>query len=173
MHNMSLSKKGRTIIILGIIFCILGGGGAFGGLYYQAVKNIEIDIEHIYITGSSIGGTPFTPTVDVELEIHAVISNPTRIAVEIDYALFEIYFDREYSGYGQTSPFAATQTPSPLQIDMVLDDLGLTQSLILYDLIIRGNPKVATIRITTVQVFGIAVEINQDINVTISQSDIL
>ena len=60
-----------------------------------------------------------------------------------------------------------------MQIDMVLEDLGLAQSRILYDLIIVGNSKVFTIRITTVHAFGFAIDINQDINVTVSQSDIL
>ncbi|MHA1673693.1 MAG: hypothetical protein ACTSYI_08690 [Promethearchaeota archaeon] len=168
-----MSKKVGIFITIGVIICVLGGGGIFGGLYYQAVSQIEVDIDDIYITGSSIGGTPFNPTVDVDLEIHASISNPTSMAVEIDYALFEIYFDGLYTGEGQTSSFAATQTPSPMQIDMVLEDLGLAQSLILYDLIKNGNSKVVTIRITTVHAFGFAIDLNKDINVTVSRSDVL
>jgi len=111
--------------------------------------------------------------MDVDLEIHASISNPTSISVEVDYALFEIYFDGVYSGEGQTSSFAATKTPSPMLIDLLLDDIGGEQYLLLADLILLGNSKVATVRITTVMVWGFAVEINTDINVTVTQSDIL
>ncbi len=170
---MGLSKKGWTILSVGLILVVLGGGGTFGGLYYRAVSQIEVDIDHIYITDFSTGGTLLNPTIDVDLEIHASISNPTSIAVEVDYALFEIYFDGVYSGEGQTSSFAATKTPSPMLIDLLLDDIGGEQYLLLADLILLGNSKVATVRITTVMVWGIAVEINTDINVTVTQSDIL
>ena len=170
---MGLSKKGWTILSVGLIFVVLGGGGIFGWLYYQAVSQIEVDIDHIYITDSRIGGTILNPTMDVDLEIHASISNPTSIAVEIDYAQFELYFDGVYSGEGQTSSFAATKTPSPLLINTLLDDIGGEQYLMLADLILLGNSKVATVRITTVMVLGFTVEINTDINVTVTQSDIL
>ncbi|MHA1518777.1 MAG: hypothetical protein ACTSRK_01215 [Promethearchaeota archaeon] len=166
-----MSKKVGIFITIGVIVCILGGGGIFGGLYYQAVSQIEVDIDDIYITDYSINLLDLS--MDVDLEIHASISNPTSIAVEIDYVLFEIYFDGVYSGNGQTSSFSATQTPSPMIIDALLDDIDEDQYLILYDLIFVGNSKVATIRITTVQAFGFAIEINQDINVTVSRSDIL
>ena len=171
---MGLSKKGWTFLSLGIIFVALGGGGGtFGYLYYQAVSQIEIDIDHIYITDSSLGGTFLDPTMDVDLEIHASISNPTNMAVEIEFARFELYFDGVYSGEGQTSSFAATQTPSPMIIDTLLDDIGGDQYFMLFDLIVLGNSKVATVRITTVKVWGFSIEINTDINVTVSQSDIL
>ncbi len=166
-----MSKKVGIFITIGVIICVLGGGGIFGGLYYQAVSQIEVDIDDIYITDYSIN--LFDQSMDVDLEIHASISNPTSIAVEIEYALFEIYFDGVYSGEGQTSSFAATQTPSTMIIDTLLDDIDEDQFILLYDLIIMGNSKVATIRITTVHAFGFAIDINQDINVTVSQSDIL
>jgi len=170
---MGLSKKSGIILAVAIILVVLGGGGIFGGLYYRAVSQIEVDIDHIYITDFSVGGTILNPTMDVDLEIHASISNPTSISVEVDYALFEIYFDGVYSGEGQTSSFAATKTPSPMLIDLLLDDIGGEQYLLLADLILLGNSKVATVRITTVMVWGFAVEINTDINVTVTQSDIL
>ena len=171
---MGLSKKSWAILSVGLILVVLGGGGGiFGGLYYRAVSQIEIDVNHIYITDFSKGGTLLNPTMDVDLEIHASISNPTNIAVKIEYALFEIYFDGIYSGEGQTSSFTATKTPSPMVIDMLLDDIGGEQYLILADLIILGNSKVVTVHITTVMVYGFAVEINTDINVTVTQSDIL
>ncbi|MCF2138844.1 MAG: hypothetical protein K9W44_02155 [Candidatus Lokiarchaeota archaeon] len=170
---MTLSKKSRTLVIIGIIITVLGGTGTFGGLYYRAVNQIEVDVEHIYITNYSIGGTLLNPTMDVSLEINALISNPTNIAVEVEYAQFEIYLDGLYSGDGQTSSFTATKTPSPMKINTFLDDIGGSQYLLLADLILLGNSKVATIRITNVKVMGIIVEINQDINVTITQEDFL
>ena len=169
---MGLSKKNGIILAVAIILVVLGGGGIFGGLYYRAVSQIEVDIDHIYITDSSIS-LGLNPTIDLDLEIHASISNPTSIAVEVDYALFEIYFDGVYSGEGQTASFAAEKSPSPMLIDLLLDDIGGEQYLMLADLILLGNSKVATVRITTVMVWGIAVEINTDINVTVTQSDIL
>ncbi|QEE15498.1 hypothetical protein DSAG12_01324 [Promethearchaeum syntrophicum] len=170
---MSLSKKKKGIIFaVTIILVILGGGGIFGGLYYNAVSQIEVDIDHVYITGFSEGGTFLNRTIDVDLEIHASISNPTSIAVEVDYAQFELYFDGVYSGEGQTSSFAATKTPSPMIIDVLLDDISGEQYLLLADLIFFGNSKVATVRITSVMIWGIAVEINTDINVTVTSSDI-
>ncbi len=170
---MASSKKARNFILFGIIFSVLGGGSAYGGLYYRAVSQIEVDVEHIYITGYSFGGSVFNPTMDVDLEIHASISNPTIVAVEIEYAQFELYFDGVYFGEGQTSSFIATQIPSPMEIEMLLDDISGDQYLPLADLIIFGNSKNVTIRITNVKILSFIVEINQDINVTITQSDIL
>ncbi len=171
-----VSKKGWTIIAVIGVLGILGGGGTFGALYYQAVNQIEIEIDHIYITDYTINTSlldPLNPTIDVDLDIHASISNPTNIAIEIEYVLFELYFDGVYYGNGQTSSFAATQTPSSMVIETLLDDIGGDQYVLLFDLIVLGNSKVATVRITTVKVWGFAVELNVDINQTIPQSDIL
>ncbi|MHA1746472.1 MAG: hypothetical protein ACTSWW_10760 [Promethearchaeota archaeon] len=170
---MVSKKTGVTIFVVGLIVGVLGGGGTFGYLYYQAVNQIEIEIDHIYVTDSSLGGTILNPTIDVDLEIHASISNPTSIAVEIEYVMFELYFDGVYYGNGQTSSFAATQTPSPMVIETLLDNIGGEQYLLLFDLIVLGNSKVATVRITTIKVWGFAVELNLNINQTITQSDIL
>ena len=174
---MSLSKKtGWTILAVGMIVGILGGGGAFGYLYYQAINQIEIDVDHIYITDYSVTVSPLdplNPTMDVDLLIHTNISNPTNMAVEVEYVQFELYFDGVYSGAGETSAFTATQIPSLMEIEMLLDYIGGEQYALFAGLIFLNNSIITTVRITTVKVWGFTLEINTDINVTISQSDIL
>ena len=66
-----------------------------------------------------------------------------------------------------------TRVPSTLTIDTFLENMGRVMYLELADLIILGNSKVITIRITIVKGVGITLEINQDIDVTVAQEDIL
>jgi LEA14-like dessication related protein len=170
---MPLEKKTRTIIIVGILVMLVGGASSFGGLYYSAVTQIEIDVDKIYITRIGYGGILLNPTIDLDLEIHTLISNPTIMPVTIEYAQFEIYLEDVFYGNGQTSSFKAIREPSALTIDVFLVNIGGLMHLELLDLIILGNSKTMTIRITTVKVVGLTIELNQDINVVVAQEDIV
>lgn len=170
---MPAKKKTRLILLIGFLVLLLGGGGGFGALYYNAVSQIDVDIETIYITRYDLGGTLLNPTMDVDLEINAKISNPTTISVDITYATFEIYFEGDFCGTGQTDPFKASQVPSDLRIESYLEDIAGSMYVELFDLVVLGNSKTVTIQILVVKTMGISFELNQNISVVVTQDDIL
>ena len=166
-------KKSRNLIIVGIIVGLLGSIGIFGGIYYNAVTGLEIEVENIYITDSSLGGTLLDPNIDVDLEIHALVSNPTILPVSIKNVQFDLYLEDEYIGDGETGTFRATKSPSDLVIVVELEDLDGIVYLEMLDLILLGHSKTITVTITYVEVFFMILEPNQDIDVIVEQEDIL
>jgi hypothetical protein len=168
-----MQKKAKTFLILGIVIFILGVPGTYGLLLYNAASQIEVDIEHIYITSLSPGGTLLNPTMDLGLEIHAQVSNPTAVAVSADFITFDIYLEGEYFGEGNTTAIRASQVPSTVLVNVDLLSLGGDVYLTLASLAIPGNSLLVTITITGAQVVGIHIQLDQSIDTTITAADIL
>lgn len=168
-----MNKKGRIFLVVGIIVCVLGTAGTFGGLYYKAISQLTIEIDKATITGFTLKGTVLNPQLDMDLAINCTISNPTVLTVNVERVDFEIYFEGSFYGSGHTSAITATRTPTPFTVYTQLEDVGGEKYIELYDLLVLGHDKILTMHIVNVTASGITIPLNYNVNQTITQDDIL
>lgn len=159
-------------IILPIIL-IVGSLGTYGGLYYNAVNQIDVSIDEVEITSfSPLTLFPPSLSVDIDLKLTGEISNPTFMNIKVQAVYFDVSIEDNFIGTGEVAPFIASDIPFPLDITLDLNNIQGDACTELSQHLLLGQTKTIQIDITRVVVMGIAIDLDQRISQEITH-DIL
>lgn len=160
-----MAKKAIIIVII----LAVSGLGTYAGLIYNAAQNLKINVTGVELIDYRLP-TILDLTSDIDLKIHAEISNPTGVTVSADQAKYKLLIDGVSFGEGVVGKFAASNVPSTVIITHNATNLNINAASVVANFI-AGENVTLTIIITEVIFLGfpISMNISQEMQLNINQ----